>query len=205
MSARVVLVALVALGLAVPAAAQNALICIDPGHGGSDPGAVGNGLEEADLNLAAGLAFRDWLDLDSADAAGGGSWDVIMTRDTNSSVSLSARCDYANAAGADYFMSIHTNAGGGNGTETYAYAWASAGVGVSGFQAGVRVDLRLGRQKFDGYLGAFRNSLSTQYLDYEFTPVRLLLKVFAEAFWLYGEITVVDHSYGTRMRSPFMQ
>ncbi|MCA8974384.1 MAG: hypothetical protein KDC98_06660 [Planctomycetes bacterium] len=90
-------------------------------------------------------------------------------------------------------------------TETYAYAWASAGIGVSGFQAGVRVDLQLGRQKFDGYLGAFRNSLSTRSLTYEFTPVRLLLKVFAEAFWIYGEITVVDRSYGTHLRSPFMQ
>lgn len=90
-------------------------------------------------------------------------------------------------------------------SETYAYAWASAGVGVSGFQAGVRVDLQLGRQRFDGYLGAFRTALSTQFLDYEFTPVRLLLKVFAEAFWIYGEITIVDIAYGTRLLSPFMQ
>ncbi len=115
----------VALLLGLPAgrgAAQDALICIDPGHGGSDPGAVGNGLEEADLNLTAGLAFRDWLEADTADGAGGGSWDVIMTRDTDTTVSLSARCDYANAQGADYFLSIHANAGGGNGTETYAYA-----------------------------------------------------------------------------------
>lgn len=89
-------------------------------------------------------------------------------------------------------------------TETYAYAWASAGVGVSGFQAGVRFELQLGRQKFDGLLGAFRTSLSTQYLSYEFTPLRLLLKAFAEAFWIRGELTIVDKSYGTRRRAPFI-
>ncbi|MBK8095940.1 MAG: hypothetical protein IPK26_02475 [Planctomycetes bacterium] len=90
-------------------------------------------------------------------------------------------------------------------TETYAHAWASAAIGVSGFQAGVRVDLQLGRQKFDGYLGAFRSSLSTQFLNYEFTPIRLLLKVFAEAFWIYGEITVVDQSWGSRLQAPFLR
>ncbi len=104
------------------AAAQNAAICIDPGHGGSDPGAVANGIDEKDVNLSAALAFRDWLELDSADDGGGGSWDVHMTRDTDEDVSLGARCDYANSLGVDTFMSIHANAGGGNGTETYAYA-----------------------------------------------------------------------------------
>ena len=108
--------------LAGPASAQNASICIDPGHGGSDPGAVGNGINEKDVNLAACLAFRDWLELDNADGGGGGSWDVHMTRDSDVDVSLGARADYANSLGVDYFMAIHANAGGGNGTETYAYA-----------------------------------------------------------------------------------
>ncbi len=95
-------------------------ICIDPGHGGYDPGAVGNGLYEDQLNLTAALAFRDWLNLDSSDGGGGGSWAVYMTRDTDVYVSLSARSDYANSLGVDYFMCIHTNAGGGDGTETYS-------------------------------------------------------------------------------------
>jgi len=102
--------------------AQDGAICIDAGHGGSDPGAVANGIDEKDVNLTAALAFRDWLELDNTDSGGGGSWDVYMTRDSDVDVSLSARCDYANAQGVDYFMSIHANAGGGNGTETYAYA-----------------------------------------------------------------------------------
>ena len=104
------------------AGAQTAAICIDPGHGGYDPGAVGNSLEESDLNLTAGLAFRDWVEADDADNGGGGTWDVYMTRDTDVYVSLTGRCDYANSLGVDYFLSIHANAGGGNGTETYAYS-----------------------------------------------------------------------------------
>ena len=104
------------------AGAQTGSVCIDAGHGGDDPGAVGNGLNEKDLNLTAILAFRDWMNLDTADTSGGGSWDVYATRDTDVYVTLSARCDYANSNGVDLFLSIHTNAGGGNGTETYAYA-----------------------------------------------------------------------------------
>ncbi len=117
------LVAAAAALLAGPAAwAQTGSVCIDAGHGGDDPGAVGNGLNEKDLNLTAALAFRDWLALDTADGSSGGSWDVYMTRDTDVYVTLSGRCDYANSHGVDVFMSIHANAGGGNGTETYAYA-----------------------------------------------------------------------------------
>jgi N-acetylmuramoyl-L-alanine amidase len=113
---------LLALAVVVGASQADPAVCIDPGHGGADPGAVGNGLYEDQLNLEAGLAFRDWLDLDSSDAGGGGRWEVHMTRETDVEVSLSSRCDYANSLGVDWFMSIHANAGGGDGTETYAYA-----------------------------------------------------------------------------------
>jgi len=112
---------LLALLLASPAAAQ-VKICIDAGHGGNDPGAVGNSLQEKDVNLTTALAFRDWANADTSDGGGGGSWNVLMTRDTDVYVSLSGRASYANSNGADYFLSIHANAGGGNGTETYAYA-----------------------------------------------------------------------------------
>ena len=114
--------ALICVALLANPAAADPLIVIDPGHGGHDPGAVANGINEEDVNLDAGLAFRDWMELDSSDGGGGGSWDVEMTRETDVYISLSSRCDYANSLGADYFMSIHANAGGGDGTETYAYA-----------------------------------------------------------------------------------
>jgi hypothetical protein len=72
--------ALVALLLLpVSALAEDASICIDPGHGGYDPGAVGNGLQEKDLVLEAGLALVDWLEADNADRSGG--LDHLGTRD----------------------------------------------------------------------------------------------------------------------------
>jgi len=99
-----------------------AKICIDPGHGGSDPGAVGSGQQEKVNVLNTGLKFRTWLNTDNTDTAGGGSWTVIMTRTTDVYVDLSARATYANNNAAARFMSIHNNACcGATGTETFSY------------------------------------------------------------------------------------
>lgn len=89
-------------------------ICIDPGHGGSDPGAVALGDEEAPFNLDIGLRARTLFQLDGAT--------IVMTRTTDTDVSLQGRCDIANNNGCDRFISTHCNAGGGTGTETYCYA-----------------------------------------------------------------------------------
>lgn len=90
-------------------------VCIDPGHGGSDPGAVGCGLREANINLDTGLRFYNLLK-----SAG---YSVYMTRTTDATVSLSSRTQYANNLGVDRFISIHCNAfnGSANGTETFCY------------------------------------------------------------------------------------
>jgi N-acetylmuramoyl-L-alanine amidase len=97
-------------------------ICLDPGHGGSDPGACGNGLQEKDIALIVGLKVRDYLQ-----AVG---YEVIMTRDTDKDVGypgdnpgteLQARCDISNNFGADVFVSIHCNSfvtSSAQGTET---------------------------------------------------------------------------------------
>jgi len=52
-----------------------ARLCIDPGHGASDPGAVGY-LVESGINLDAGNKLKHWLDLDTRDRRGGSNWDV---------------------------------------------------------------------------------------------------------------------------------
>ena len=111
-----------ALALATSSWAVTAKICIDAGHGGSDPGAIGNGQTEAANVLNTSLKFKAWLDKDTNDGAGGGSWSVVMTRTSNVDVSLQGRCNIANNAGADRFMCIHNNAfnGSANGTETFA-------------------------------------------------------------------------------------
>lgn len=110
--------------LMVASVAMGQKICVDPGHGGTDPGAVGGSQNEKTNNLAVGLKFRDWLNSDTADTGGGGSWTVLMTRSSDITVSLTARTNYANANSAARFMSIHNNACGScgaTGTETYSY------------------------------------------------------------------------------------
>jgi N-acetylmuramoyl-L-alanine amidase len=100
-------------------------IVIDPGHGGSDPGGTGNGMEEADIVLDTSKKFRALLEADTADTSGGGSWTVSMTRTTDVYVSLAGRSAYANSIDADRFMSIHANAFGNttaNGTETFSHS-----------------------------------------------------------------------------------
>lgn len=77
-------------------------VCLDCGHGGSDPGAVkGSRTEKADV-LRLGLKVRDLLT-----AAG---INVVLTRTADESVSINDRCKIANAAKCDYFLSIHRNA-----------------------------------------------------------------------------------------------
>lgn len=88
---------------------------IDPGHGGSDSGATGNGLKEKDLTLKIALKMRDKL----KDQYKGVSIKLSRTKDTT--VSLSNRTTTANQWGADYLISVHINAGGGVGFESYIY------------------------------------------------------------------------------------
>lgn len=89
------------------------LVFIDPGHGGSDPGAVANGLIEKDINLEVALRLRDILDNNGIA--------TVMSRDDDTYVGINERVRMANQSGADYFISIHSNAGGGEGTETLYY------------------------------------------------------------------------------------
>ena len=114
--------------LAVTGMAATAEICIDAGHGGSDPGAVGNGQQEKTNVLNTALKFRNWLNSDTNDGAGGGSWAVVMTRSTDVYVSLQGRCDIANNNASNRFMCIHNNALNGSvyGTETFCVPGASS-------------------------------------------------------------------------------
>ncbi|PTX64729.1 N-acetylmuramoyl-L-alanine amidase [Melghirimyces profundicolus] len=90
------------------------LVVIDPGHGGTDPGAVNGSYQEKNFTLQIGLKVRDFL-LNNYQVS------VMMTRTTDVTVSLSSRTDLANRNNADYFCSIHVNAGGGTGWESYIY------------------------------------------------------------------------------------
>lgn len=76
------------------------IICINPGHGGSDPGACGD-LRESDMNLTVALILGPMLSERGAK--------VIYTRTSDVRVPLSDRPVIANNSGADIFVSIHHN------------------------------------------------------------------------------------------------
>lgn len=80
-------------------------IFIDPGHGGSDPGATGNGLQEKTLTLQIALALRTILINEYEGVS------LLLSRTSDQYVSLSDRTNAANSWGADFFLSIHINAG----------------------------------------------------------------------------------------------
>ena len=98
------------------------VVCIDAGHGGSDPGALGipytSGPTEADINLAASLALRNKLELLGAK--------VIMVRTTDVNSTMNSRVTLAQQNRADFYISMHSNAIAGNGigkggVEVYYY------------------------------------------------------------------------------------
>jgi N-acetylmuramoyl-L-alanine amidase len=87
---------------------------LDAGHGGHDPGAVAHGLKEKDLTLA--MAKHTGRMLGEYEGV-----EVIYTRTDDRYLSLEERAAIANKVGADFFLSIHINAGGGTGFESYIY------------------------------------------------------------------------------------
>jgi N-acetylmuramoyl-L-alanine amidase len=97
-------------------------ICIDAGHGGKDPGAIGrSGLNEKDINMQVALKVADLL-MDR--------YTVVMTRTDDQYVSLGKRCDIANQSKSRLFVSIHCNAAENheaNGIETFHYYTSTRG------------------------------------------------------------------------------
>lgn len=89
-------------------------IVLDAGHGGKDSGAVGNGLQEKNLTLNIVKKIGNLL----AEYKG---VDIIYTRTDDRFIELSERAAIANKAKADFFLSVHINAGGGTGFESYVY------------------------------------------------------------------------------------
>ena len=92
-------------------------ICIDPGHGGSDPGAVNGSLHEADAALAIAKKVGALLEARGVQ--------VKYTRTADNAVSLADRCKISDTFGADVFVSIHLNSAenkNASGIETWRYS-----------------------------------------------------------------------------------
>ena len=93
-------------------------VCLDPGHGGRDPGAVGNGLLEKNLTLSICLELKPMLENNGIS--------VILTREGdyspghlegNQNGALKARVAIAEKNKVDLFVAVHINASGGTGEE----------------------------------------------------------------------------------------
>lgn len=106
-----------------PGPAGRPVVVLDPGHGGSDPGAPGPGsLEEKDIALAIARKARALLD-----EAG---LRVVLTRDGDRTIGLYERAAVPGRVGAALFVSIHANASplrSTAGIETYYYPGSPAG------------------------------------------------------------------------------
>jgi N-acetylmuramoyl-L-alanine amidase len=79
------------------------VIVLDPGHGGSDPGAIGvSGIYEKNITLAAARDVRDELQRL-------GGYRVILTRERDTFIRLRDRVAFGRDAGADLFVSLHAD------------------------------------------------------------------------------------------------
>ncbi len=88
-----------------------AKVFIGVGHGGSDSGAVGNGLTEKDLNLNIALACKEELERHKVT--------VKLSRLKDENDPVSEEIKECNAFNPDYGVDIHNNAGGGDGAEIF--------------------------------------------------------------------------------------
>lgn len=124
---------------------QGRTVCIDAGHGGSDPGALNRsvGINEALVTLDISMKLAKILKAQG--------WNVVMTRTSDRDVSwagssatqeLGARAKIANDVGADLFVSIHANASANTGVGGTSIHWYKAS------------DYRLAQHLESGVMGA---------------------------------------------------
>ena len=114
---------LLGTGLSVSLSAQNRkakkhtfTLVLDPGHGGKDAGACGNGGKEKNINLAVALEVMRLVKAELPEIK------VLATRTDDRFIGLSERARFANRNNADLFISIHTNSAenrSAKGIETY--------------------------------------------------------------------------------------
>lgn len=98
-----------------------AKIIIDAGHGGRDPGAEGNNLQEKNITLLLSKYMQEYFNENYP------GHEVKLTRYKDIYLELTERADIANKFDADVFISNHVNAGGGTGFESFIYTKPSSG------------------------------------------------------------------------------
>ena len=101
-------------------------VFLDAGHGGKDPGALGNGLKEKDINLYVTLKVGEILKKHNIE--------VIYSRTTDVFLELTERTNLANKANADILVSVHVNAAENilaKGVETFSYPNSNKGTALA--------------------------------------------------------------------------
>ena len=98
------LITIICFALSADGANKRFTLVIDPGHGGSDAGAIGAISKEKNLTLKFALAFGQLVERNCPDVK------VIYTRKTDRFVELYRRAEIANNNKADLFISVHINA-----------------------------------------------------------------------------------------------
>lgn len=149
--------------------ARTMRIMVDPGHGGKDPGAVRRGSsKEKDLNLAVAKHLYNYLKKRG--------FDVKMTRDNDTFVTLGGRSKHANQYKADLFVSVHTNA-----------AKRSA---ANGFEVYFRSDKATDAEAAE--VAAFENE-ALQYEETHYNFVDMLLQSLAKTEYMNESSKVAGH------------
>ncbi len=87
---------------ALPAQAASHIVCVDAGHGGTDPGAVYKSLEEKNVTLDIAMRLQTLLQ--------NAGYTVVMTRTGDTTLDNSQRAAICNNAHAEVLTSIHLNA-----------------------------------------------------------------------------------------------
>ncbi|MBQ8843518.1 MAG: N-acetylmuramoyl-L-alanine amidase [Elusimicrobiaceae bacterium] len=144
-------------------------IVIDPGHGGKDPGAVRRrSAKEKDMNLTVAKHLYDYLKKQG--------FEVKLTRDDDSFVTLAGRSKIANEYKADLFVSIHTN--------------AAKRTAAHGFEVYFRSDKATDKEAAE--VAAFENE-ALQYEETHYNFVDMLLQSLAKNEYMNESSKVAGH------------
>ena len=147
-----------------PAVGSDFVLVIDPGHGGTEPGAKGKKGMEKDVNLAVAKLLGQYISDEHSDVK------IVYTRTKDVSIGLDERANIANKANANLFISIHSNSVKGkpyvNGAEVFTF-------GVTRIEENLEVAKRensviLYEENYEQKYEGFDPNSSESYIIFEF-------------------------------------
>ena len=137
-------------------------VVIDPGHGGVDPGALGRSSKEKDINLKVSKLLAKMIEDEYPEVR------IIFTRKTDVQIPLVRRANIANDAGANLFISIHSNASknrSANGCETFTLGAGSSAEAKAA--AMYENEVILSEENFEEIYKGFNPRSSESYIIFE--------------------------------------